>query len=205
MLFSSFKNSKLNKDLERCEKMNTRLNEQWNKSKKNIIIESSSEYYLSLSKIIAEKELQIKEFTDKLKYYERIESAYNSDKKVWYTNIEENNNKLNSITKQLEDKEKLISEYEIQIKQYILKINNMHDLNNALELENTKQRTNLNKFGNESDFITENINILSKELDSETRLNKDLEENNLNLEIKVKKLQSFYDQANKELKDYNLK
>lgn len=60
-------NSKLNKDLERCEKMNSRLNEQWNKSRKNIIIESSSEYYQSLSKTITEKELKIKEFTDKLK------------------------------------------------------------------------------------------------------------------------------------------
>lgn len=91
--------------------MNKRLNEQFEKTKKNVLNETTADVAQMQSTIkVQNDELdQLRNSIDKL---QNIESAYNSDKKMFYKTIQELTDEIDSFKASTETNAKAKQDYE---------------------------------------------------------------------------------------------
>jgi len=74
---------KFEKQLNKYETMNKRLNEQFEKSKKNVLNETGHEVGKQFSETLKDQQASIQQLQAKVDQLTVVESAYNSDKKMF--------------------------------------------------------------------------------------------------------------------------
>lgn len=86
--------SKFEKQLNKYETMNKRLNEQFEKSKKNVLNETGCEVNKQFSETLKDQRQSMEQMQATIDKLTVVESAYNSDKKMFYKTLEELNSQI---------------------------------------------------------------------------------------------------------------
>jgi len=106
------------------------LNEQFEKTKKNIVNETSSDVN-KLNSTLSDQSNKLSELYLQIERLQKLESAYNSDKKMFYRTIEEMTDEIENYKKELIEKNKAKSDYEQLYMDGNEKIKALTDLNDS--------------------------------------------------------------------------
>lgn len=90
--------------------MNKRLNEQFEKSKKNVMNETGAELNKQFTSTLRDQQDTITDLQSQVSRLKVIESAYNSDKHMFYRTLEDLNSQIEDLTNKVNQKEKSCSE-----------------------------------------------------------------------------------------------
>jgi chromosome segregation ATPase len=103
-----------------------------------------------MSKELNDKSAEMQKLKDKLTAYQKLESQYNSDKHVYKMNMEELQNKIQSLEYQLNLQEESRQDVEGFWRGSDENLKSSQEKVAKLEMENALLKDSINKVGNES-------------------------------------------------------
>jgi len=156
--------TKLETQIVKVENMNKRLNEQFEKSKKHVLNESTMDLNKQFTQTLKDQKGTIDSLQQKVDQLSLVEAAYNSDKKMFAKTVEQLQAECERVNTQLQTVQGEKSDVEQLVRISEQKLSMLHELNDNLRSENNRLRSSFDKVGQDSSFMLEKF----KELNAQT-------------------------------------
>jgi len=156
--------TKLETQIVKVENMNKRLNEQFEKSKKHVLNESTMDLNKQFTQTLKDQKGTIDLLQQKVDQLSLVEAAYNSDKKMFAKSVEQLQAECERVNTQLQTVQGEKSDVEQLVRISEQKLSMLHELNDNLRSENNRLRSSFDKVGQDSSFMLEKV----KELNAQT-------------------------------------